>query len=150
MVAKELVDKGARILVGFVLVWGLCFGYKRVGCCKFDGSEMTPAIEAGQFKFTRPVRSVDDLATDDIVGYELYGMAEAQTSFGGRVKARPGEIVSLETSASTFLGHEADKVDLICPRDYVLLQADNEQTGKQYDSRHNGPVGFYTIKGKKW
>lgn len=152
MVAKELTDRGVRILIVFVLVWVACFGYKSFGCAKIEGPEMSPTIDSGKFIFTRPVATTADVAAEDVLLYELHNITEeTRAGYGGRVKAMPGQMYEkLPTFGSTRQGHEPDAVNLPCPRDCFILIADAENVGKDYDSRRMGVIPLPAVKGKKW
>lgn len=152
MVAKELTDRGIRMLVMFGLVWAACFGYKNVGCVKFDGPEMSPTIESGQFKFSRPVNSAADVNTDDILCYEMYFMTEmTQSTYGGKAKVLPGQVADkLPTAPSTQAGYGEDTVNLPCPRDCFIVIGDALEGAKDFDSRRLGVIPLGAVKGKKW
>lgn len=143
---KELADRLWRAMALFVVVWALLIFINNVGCNQIVGAEMSPVVSQGSWMPMRPVHNVDDLgdANGKVVSYTYAGKIMAS-----RIKGIPGTVVKLPSVFSTIDGNDPkETVEVIVPRGCFLMLAENPVV-PDCDSRKFGPVGAWTIKGRK-
>lgn len=146
---RELLDRGLRALMLFVIAWVILGVMNMVACRQVEGGEMGSAVEAGSWKFMAPVYKLEHVEMDSVVHYGYEGSMSTRDSFVGRVKEGPGKMAELPSYLSTINGssNEKETLTILIPRDCFLILADITKINDT-DSRRFGPIRFWAIDGK--
>jgi signal peptidase I len=153
-----------KLLGGFAALWVALWLFNNFGCAKVESSEMEPTLKKESHKSIDPkIRSVGDLAVDDLVSFTYNHQSKSQAVYAARVIALPGDRVEIRAGEvyvnGTKIGSNyvapASKNDvkenlaeIIVPRESVYLLCDNRRSFDKSDSRAIGPVGIWAINGK--
>ncbi len=158
----EQIIRYLKVVLLFLVVWGLIWAYNNLGWKKIDGRDMDPTIPPDTFKFSAPgFYPPDRLQRDDIIFYDYVHAGKTQRSYAGRVIGLPGDRVRI-FKGEVFVNENAIPFDyvssnyrsgetqeeIMVPRDSVYVLGDNRKSSAAYDSRGIGPVGMWAITGK--
>ena len=161
----DLLNRYLKILVLFVMLWTLVWGYDNVGCRKVEGGEMVPTIDPDTFHILLSTkRFPPEVAKSDVVWFRQHPGKGEQKQFAGKIYAGPGDIVwlerkiiSLQVRSGKSLEVRKDEpqgesrtrfIRVMVPRDSWFVVCENTKEYSLYDSRGRGPVGFWSIEGR--
>lgn len=168
---KEKIATGAIYAAFFLVAWFLLGIWRNYGFKRTEGVEMAPALPKEKFKFIDlPERRTDSFRHDDIVAFEMEGIAVGtRTFFTARVIGLPGERIRMERGdlfrngqklnqpfLDAGMKSDDDLEEIVVPKGHLFLVYDNRrmvfrtESGSMVylDSRSLGPIGVSAIIGR--
>lgn len=153
-----------KLLGGFAILWVGLWVFNNFGCQRVESGEMEPTLKKdSQKSIDSKIRSIEQLAVDDLVSFTYIQSGKSQATYAARVIAMPGDRVEIKAGevyvngskigANYVAANSRSDVkeaypEILVPRDSVYVLCDNRRAFDKSDSRAIGPIGVWAINGK--
>ncbi|MDQ7778138.1 MAG: signal peptidase I [Planctomycetota bacterium] len=155
-----LIEKYIKYGVIFVVLWALLFLQLNYGCSKVKSMQMQPLMDNEKYFVYKKSSDMDDLKTGSIIYYERAYRGLKEIDMVGRVVAREGERIRIEsgnvildgTALAEAYVNEDNRFsesfeEIQVPKGHVYVMNDNRRLPTMPDSRRFGPLWAKSIIG---